>query len=71
LNSKQVELENTSAVRGEGASPMRTFCGQEGGFLQMRMPALFSAKNFRFFEIYGGPTDEGGGCIELVRIFCG
>jgi len=31
---------------------VRTFYGQEGSF-QMRTSALFRAKNFRLFEIYG------------------
>jgi len=38
---------------GEGVCPVRTFFGHGvRGILQIRTFALFSAKNFGFFEIY-------------------
>jgi len=40
------------------------------GVLQMRTYALFGAKNFRFFEIYGVSTRTRGG-VESVRTFFG
>jgi len=41
------------------------------GVLQVRMTALFGAKNFRFFEIYGVSARIGGKGVEPVRTFCG
>jgi len=37
--------------QGEGVCPVRTFFRQ--GVLQIRTSALFGAKNFKFFKIYG------------------
>jgi len=41
------------------------------GFLQVRMLALFGAKNFGFFEIYGVSAQTKGRGVEPVRTFCG
>jgi len=43
-----------SAVRGEGV-------------LQMRMSALFGAKNFGFFEIYGVSARTRGEGVNFVQ----
>jgi len=44
-----------------GVCPVRPLCGQgEGGVFQMRTSALFGAKNFGFFEIYGVSARAGG-----------
>jgi len=41
------------------------------GVFQMRMSALFSAKNIGFFEIYGVSALTRGRGFEPVRIFFG
>jgi len=52
-----------SALREVGGLPVRT---RGERVLQMRMSALFGAKNFKFFEIYGVPaqTGERGGLSQ-------
>jgi len=49
--------------QGEGVCLVRTFSDNRGGVLQMRMSALFGAKNSKFFEILcpHGPGGGGGG----------
>jgi len=37
--------------------------------LQMRTPALFGPKNFRFFEIYGLSAQQGGGGLSHCGYF--
>jgi len=50
---------------GEGGCPVRTFLErEEGRVLQMRTSALFGAKKFGFFEIYGVSERKG---VEPVR----
>jgi len=49
---------------------VRTFYGQKAGILQMRTSALFDAKHFGFFEIYG-VSARTRGRVEPVRTFCG
>jgi len=51
----------TSAVRGSGFWPVRTFFGQGGGGSSDANTALFGAKNFGFFEIYDVSARTRGG----------
>jgi len=44
---------------------------QTRGVFQMRTSALFSGKNFGFFEIYGVSALTGREGVEPVRTFCG
>jgi len=64
---------------GKGVCPVWTFFGQEGG-LQMRTSALFGAKFFGFFKIYGVSARtrlSQGGCFadkrggQFFAILCG
>jgi len=66
--------KKTSAVRERrgGLSSADIFRKRGGGVLQMRTSALFGAKNFEFFEIYGvSERTRGGGRVERVWTFCG
>jgi len=51
---------------------VRTYFGQGRGrlFMQMRMFALFGAKNFEFFKIYGVSAKTSGEGVEPTRTFC-
>jgi len=67
----QARLETVHKRRpqsgGGSLCPVRTFFGQGGeGVLQMRTSALFGAKNFGFFEIYGMSKRTRG---EPIRTF--
>jgi len=53
-----------SAVRG--VCPVRDIL-RTRGVLQMRTSALFGAKNFGFFKIYGVSARTGGKGVEPVR----
>jgi len=44
-----------------------TFFGQRGWDIRMRTSALFGAKNFGFFEIYGVSAQTKGEGVEPVR----
>jgi len=50
---------------------MLTFFGQGGGgILQMRTSALYGAKNFGFFEIYGMSARTRGKEVNFSLILC-
>jgi len=53
--------------QGEEGCPVRTRVG--GGFFrcELQRSAIFGAKNFRFFEIYGASTRTRGERVEPVR----
>jgi len=66
-------------VNSQEGCPVRILCGQGGEALQLWTSALFGAKNFGFFKIYGGSrTDKWGsgsskcGHLQTRRrsIFC-
>jgi len=54
-----------------GVCPVRTFCGQRGGILQMRTSALFDAKTPDFLKFIVCPYGQGKKGVEPVRTFCG
>jgi len=56
----------TLTVRGEGVCPVQNFADKGG--LQKQTLALFRAKYFRFFEIYGTSARTRG--VEPVQTFC-